>query len=82
VVGLVFASHSPSLFLLLTSSWCALIRALWLTLYVLHAVVSRQVEDCINFELEPRPVSYGAKRRMARRFDEALIVEIEPVALR
>jgi hypothetical protein len=47
-----------------------------------HATVSQQVEDCINFELEPRPVSYGAKRRMARRFDEALIVEIEPVALR
>eukprot|EP00611_Tribonema_gayanum_P010158 TRINITY_DN2007_c0_g1_i2.p1 TRINITY_DN2007_c0_g1~~TRINITY_DN2007_c0_g1_i2.p1 ORF type:complete len:158 (-),score=24.82 TRINITY_DN2007_c0_g1_i2:194-667(-) len=41
-----------------------------------------KVEDCIDETLEPRPVSYGAKRRMARRFDEALIVEIEPVAVR
>lgn len=38
-----------------------------------------QVEDCIDLTLEPRPVGYGATRRMARRFDETLIVEVEMV---
>lgn len=38
-----------------------------------------KVEDCIDLTLEPRPVGYGATRRMARRFDETLIVEIEMV---
>ncbi|CAM9133616.1 unnamed protein product [Ascophyllum nodosum] len=41
-----------------------------------------QVEDCIDLALEPRPVGYGATRRMARRFDETLIVEIEMVGAR
>lgn len=40
----------------------------------------KQVEDCIDLTLEPRPVGYGATRRMARRFDETLIVEVEMVA--
>eukprot|EP00752_Nemacystus_decipiens_P001719 g1662.t1 len=34
-----------------------------------------KVEDCIDLTLEPKPVGYGATRRMARRFDETLIVE-------
>ncbi|CAM9612195.1 unnamed protein product [Pylaiella littoralis] len=38
-----------------------------------------KVEDCIDLTLEPRPVGYGATRRMARRFDETLIVEVEMV---
>ncbi|CAN0056791.1 unnamed protein product [Scytosiphon promiscuus] len=38
-----------------------------------------KVEDCIDVTLEPRPVGYGATRRMARRFDETLIVEVELV---
>ena len=38
-----------------------------------------QVEDCIDLTLEPKPVGYGATRRMARRFDETLIVEVEVV---
>lgn len=38
-----------------------------------------QVEDCIDLTLEPKPVGYGASRRMARRFDETLIVEVEVV---
>ncbi|CAM9603842.1 unnamed protein product, partial [Hapterophycus canaliculatus] len=41
--------------------------------------LTRQVEDCIDVTLEPRPVGYGATRRMARRFDETLIVEVELV---
>ncbi|CAN0008071.1 unnamed protein product [Discosporangium mesarthrocarpum] len=41
-----------------------------------------KVEDCIDTRLEPRPVGYGATRRMSRRFDETLIVEVEVVALR
>ncbi|CAM9355639.1 unnamed protein product [Phaeothamnion confervicola] len=41
-----------------------------------------KVEDCIDYSLEPRPVSFGAQRRMARRFDEALIVECEIVGVR
>lgn len=43
-------------------------------------VRATQVEDCIDLSLEPRPVGYGASRRMARRFDETLIVEVEMVA--
>lgn len=39
-----------------------------------------QIEDCIDLALEPRPMGYGATRRMARRFDETLIVEVEMVA--
>eukprot|EP00904_Undaria_pinnatifida_P010997 jgi/Undpi1/7027/HiC_scaffold_21.g09501.m1 len=39
-----------------------------------------KVEDCIDLTLEPRPVGYGATRRMARRFDETLIVEVEMIA--
>eukprot|EP00903_Cladosiphon_okamuranus_P009642 g9175.t1 len=38
-----------------------------------------KVEDCIDLTLEPKPVGYGATRRMARRFDETLIVEVEVV---
>jgi len=42
------------------------------------AVITK-VEDCIDLNLEPRPVSYGARRRMARRFDEALVAEVEVI---
>ncbi|CAM9436649.1 unnamed protein product, partial [Chrysoparadoxa australica] len=40
-----------------------------------------KVEDCVESTLEPSPKSYAAQRRMARRFDEALLVEVELAGL-
>ncbi|TFJ83384.1 hypothetical protein NSK_005316 [Nannochloropsis salina CCMP1776] len=36
-------------------------------------------EDCLDMTRIPSPTSYAAKRRMGRRFDESLIVEVEVV---
>jgi hypothetical protein len=36
-----------------------------------------QVEDCLDLTRIPSPASFGARRRMGRRFDESLIVEVE-----
>ncbi|KAM3567795.1 hypothetical protein VYU27_010068 [Nannochloropsis oceanica] len=36
-------------------------------------------EDCLDLTRIPSPTSYAARRRMGRRFDESLIVEVELV---
>lgn len=37
------------------------------------------IEGCLDFDRIPAPGNYGAKRRLARRFDEGLLVEVELV---
>ena len=39
-------------------------------------------DACIEDVLLPQPRNFGAKRRLARRFDEGLLVEVEVVDLR
>lgn len=39
-------------------------------------------DACIEDDLLPQPSNYGAKRRLARRFDEGLLIEVELVDLR
>jgi len=34
-------------------------------------------DDCFDLTRVPSPTSYAARRRMGRRFDESLIVEVE-----
>ena len=36
-------------------------------------------DDCFDLTRVPSPTSYAARRRMGRRFDESLIVEVEVV---
>lgn len=43
------------------------------------AVSVAEAEDCLDLRRLPTPGNYGARRRLARRFDEALIVEVEVV---
>lgn len=64
---------------LLTWRCSGVVRFLILLLSVFAFLALSQVEDCIDLTLEPKPVGYGATRRMARRFDETLIVEVEVV---
>ena len=39
-------------------------------------------DACIEDVLLPQPRNFGAKRRLARRFDEGLLVEVEVVDVR
>ena len=36
-------------------------------------------DACIEDRLLPQPANFGAKRRLARRFDEGLLLEVELV---
>ena len=38
-------------------------------------------DACFAENLVPSPSNYGAKRRMLRRYDEALIVDIEVISV-
>jgi hypothetical protein len=37
-------------------------------------------EDCLDLTRVPAPTSYAARRRMGRRFDESLIIEVAVVS--
>ena len=40
------------------------------------------IEQCIDTTKQPSPRTYQARRRLARRFDEALLTQVEVVQVR